>query len=345
MENFTSLYDEYYPYDYNDSSLVYMEAGESESSFNLFSTVCYSLIFCLSVSGNSFLLWVLLRQRDCKTTSSFLLLHLTTSDLCFTVTLPFWAYYHLHGWVFGDFACKIISGAFFLGLYSYMAFLTAMTLDRYVAVVHAVSTSAQVRRKSCALLASVGIWLLCVAVSLMETVNSETRDDGFGSIECVASLQSLTMQLFGLYLQIGLFFLVPFGIITFCYVRMGMTIRRCRLRGRNQALRLFLGIIVGFFICWAPYNVVLFLQSLEMLGVQLLNTAGRREAMRYGYYVSHTLAYCHCCLNPLFHVFGAERFRRRLPLPCKTSSPGRERSQSLSTYANSQPHASVSQQV
>ena len=61
--------------------------------FSIFPTVCYSLIFFVSLAGNSFLLWALLKQEDLRQTSSLLLLHLTMSDLIFTVTLPFWAVY------------------------------------------------------------------------------------------------------------------------------------------------------------------------------------------------------------------------------------------------------------
>uniref|UniRef100_A0A667Y5Y9 Chemokine XC receptor 1-like n=1 Tax=Myripristis murdjan TaxID=586833 RepID=A0A667Y5Y9_9TELE len=320
---------------YDSDDIIYMEP--EESSFDLFSTVCYSLIFCLSVLGNSFLLWVLLRKRETKSTSDLLLLHLTASDLCFTVTLPVWAYQHLHGWIFGDWACKIISGIYFLGIYSYMLFLTAITLDRYVAVVHAVSTSAQARRRFYAILASTGIWLVCAATSIKDTVNTETKFSFDGEIRCEEASQSLAMNLFSIYFHISLFFLIPFIIITFCYVRMWMTIRHCRMRGRNQALGLLLGIVLGFFICWAPYNVVLFLASLEELHVQSVSTDEWEDVMLYGYYISHTLAYCHCCLNPLFHVFGGERFRRHLLMPCST------RRQSITS--SSRPPPSVSLQT
>lgn len=94
------------------------------------------------------------------------------------MTLPFWAYGERHGWVFGDLACKITSGIYILGLCSYMAFLTAMMLDHYVSVAHAVSLSAQ--RMFCAHVASFAIRLVCAAASLLETVTMESKDHEFG---------------------------------------------------------------------------------------------------------------------------------------------------------------------
>lgn len=70
-------YDYYSYYDNDRGSMINMEAGKS--TFALFSVVCNCLIIC--VPGNGFLFWVLLKERDNKTTYGFFLLQLTTSDL------------------------------------------------------------------------------------------------------------------------------------------------------------------------------------------------------------------------------------------------------------------------
>ncbi|XP_067109036.1 CX3C chemokine receptor 1, partial [Osmerus mordax] len=261
------------------------------------STVCYSLIFCLSLPGNCFLLYHLLQTRGQRTASDFLLLNLTTSDLIFTLTLPFFAVYHLHGWLFGEWACRLASGAFFLGLYSYMSFLTALSVDRYVAIVLAVSTSIQARRRFCVRLTTAVLWVFCVAACLLEVVYSETSVGFDGEIRCDSTMQG-NMEVFGNFLQIFIFFLLPFLVITFSYVRICATVSHSGLRGRNKSMKLIWGIVVGFFVCWAPYNVVLFLRSLRLLG----DLPNMDEALSVAYYICHTLAYSHCCLNPLLHV-------------------------------------------
>ncbi|KAM6948646.1 chemokine XC receptor 1 [Aplochiton taeniatus] len=338
MEDFSNLtatpVDYYFfgAYDYNDPSLVILDEQFGSS----FPIVCYSLVICLSLPGNSFLLWVLLgKGSEHRLATDFLLLNLTTSDLLFTLTLPFWAVYHARGWVFGEWACKIASGVFYLGLYSYMAFLAAMTLDRYMAVVHAVSVSAQARLRS-AHLTSTGLWLFCVLSSILEGFYSETRRD-YDVTLCVSVQQNAVTKLAGYVFQISLFFLLPFAVIVFCYVRMWATVRRCRLRGRRQALGLMLGIVAGFFVCWAPYNALLVLQFLQLLGLPV----GADGDLHNLYLISHTLAYSHCCLNPLFHVFGGERFRRHLPLGCGGAN-GRGRSDTFSPPVSDQRHPSGS---
>lgn len=98
--------------------------------------------------------------------------------LAFSALWPclFFAYDQLHGWIFGDWVCKVIQGTFFLGFSSYVVVLTAMTLDHYVFVVHASCLSSDTRRKFSVLIVSVVIWLLCAAVSTMESLHSEPID-------------------------------------------------------------------------------------------------------------------------------------------------------------------------
>ncbi|XP_062409519.1 chemokine XC receptor 1 [Sardina pilchardus] len=272
-----------------------------------FSAVCYSLIFCVSLTGNSFLLWTLLRQEDLRQTSSLLLLHLTVSDLFFTMPLPIWAAYHIHGWVMGEVACRLLSGVLFLGFYSYMAFLTAMTVHRYRAVVHAVTASSF---KPNVHLLSGGLWVFCLAFSVPEMVFSGTEDGG-DFVDCSQTYESHMAGYLVYDIQVTIFFLLPFIVITFCYSRMWFRIRKCRMKKKNQAVRLIFIIVVGFFVCWAPYNVILFLYSLtlhDVIPAKLTKSA----AFDYAYSVSHTLAYSHCCLSPLIHILGAGKFRGRV---------------------------------
>ncbi len=210
-------------YDHEDSEIGF----DVKSAVCLFYIVCYTLIFCISVPGNSFLLWVLLRERAWKTTSDILLLQLIISDLCLTVTLSVFACCLHQGWLFEDWASGLIRGAYFLGVNSYVLILTAMTLYRYVAVVHPSRLSAQTLQKFSVLAASIVIWLLSAAASIKVSVSFTTRP-------------------FDICMFFGLFFLIPFIIITFCYVHMCITIKWCRIDRHHQASRLILGMIVVF---------------------------------------------------------------------------------------------------
>lgn len=310
-KDFNSSYDYDMNYTYVDYPLITLE--EENFSLAMINAICYSLIICISLPGNSFLLWVVLKKVGLSSSTDCLLLHLTVSNFIFTFTLVPWTITHIWGWIFGKMACRLFSWFIFLGLYSYMMFLTVMTVHRYVAVVYPVfASSVGSRSRLYTHVSSAAVWLISVGFSLPEMIFSDTKDSSNG-VFCIHIYNSIFMELFGYFTQIILFFLLPFLVIAFCYTRMGFTIHQSRIRSRNHAACITLSIAVGFFICWAPYNIFLFLFSLKSLGVPAFRQTVWENAGENTYSITHILAYSHCCLNPLVHIFGGKKFRSFLP--------------------------------
>ncbi len=320
-----------YDLDFNDTYEYYplVTLEEENSSFMIINAIFYMLIICISLPGNCFLLWVVLKKVGLSSSADCLLLHLTVSDLIFTFTLVPWTVNHIWGWIFGNLACKLFTWCIFLGLYSYMMFLTVMTVHRYVAVVYPVfASSVGTRSRIYTHISSAVAWVISVGFSLPEMIFSGTVD-GPDAVFCVPNYNSMFVELFGYFTQIILFFLLPFLVIVFCHTRMGFSILQSRIRSRNHTVCIILSIAVGFFICWAPYNIFLFLFSLRSLGVFAL----RESVLEIIYCFTHVLAYSHCCLNPLVHIFGGKKFRNYLPW----SRGFRRLSQRFSTQTFSNP--------
>ncbi|XP_051557708.1 C-X-C chemokine receptor type 1-like isoform X3 [Myxocyprinus asiaticus] len=95
--NFSNDYD--INYTYVDCPLITLEDGNSAG---VIIAVCYSIIICISLPGNTFLLWVLLKQVGLSSSADCFLLHLTASDLIFTLTLVPWTINQIQGWIFGQ---------------------------------------------------------------------------------------------------------------------------------------------------------------------------------------------------------------------------------------------------
>ncbi|XP_076837798.1 chemokine XC receptor 1-like isoform X2 [Brachyhypopomus gauderio] len=309
LENSTEPFD-YSSYYTNDS---HVHPDEDLQIAGTVTAVFYSLIICLSLSANSFLLWVLSRCKGPASSANLLLLHLTISDVAFTITLVPWTIYHIWGWQFGKLACKVLSGAIFVGFYSYMMFLTCMTVHRYVAVVFAVRRAVLSARRErfYTNLTCTFVWVFSAGCSLPEAFVSVTENTSDG-VTCAPEYESLEVELATYYVQLSIFFLLPFLIIAFCYARIALTIRRSQIINRQRAVWLIFCTVIGFFLSWTPYNVTIFLRSFQLLGVQ--TTYAWEEGVAYAYYITHILAYSHCCLNPLIQIFGGVRFRSHLSL-------------------------------
>nr|XP_055057333.1 chemokine XC receptor 1 [Misgurnus anguillicaudatus] len=311
-QNFSYDYDMNYTYYTLDDHFVTLE--EHLPFASVINAVCYSIIICISLPGNSFLLWALLMHEGLKSSADLFLLHLTASDIIFTFTLVPWTVNHICGWIFSEMFCKLSNLGIFLGLYSYMSFLTVMTVHRYIVIVHPVFATSVRNSFRITHISSVLVWLISAGFSLPEAFFSGTVNVPDG-VFCASHYDSMFSELFGYFTQIIFFFTLPFLVIAFCYGRIGFTIYKSRITSRNRrnaACSIFT-IVMGFFVCWTPYNIFLFLYALKILGVHGLQGSGLEKVFEIVYCITHILAYSHCCLNPLIHILGGNKFRRYLP--------------------------------
>ncbi|XP_042283444.1 chemokine XC receptor 1-like [Thunnus maccoyii] len=287
--------------DYGDE-VVYL-CDDDLSHFATISAAFFILIFIFSVTGNSLLLCIVFRYEDLKNVTNLFVLNLACSDLVFTVTLPFWAIYQLHYWMFGDFACKFLTAAYFAGYYSSIILLTAMTVDRFITVVLNNWPSKPVKRTRCAVGACVAAWVISIAASVSDVLNVSEQPK---SNSCEALLESSDINLsYGL--QVSLLFFVPFAIIIFCYSAILKTVLQASNRKRYRTVVVVLCIVAVFFICWGPYNLFLFVETLYEPNTECY--ANKQSEIAYT--IFRILAYSHCCMNPLLYML-SQKLRRHL---------------------------------
>ncbi|KAK2895822.1 hypothetical protein Q8A73_015310 [Channa argus] len=252
MENLTMAYE--------DDSMVYL--CDRTFDFYTISSVFFILIFIFSVTGNCLILCVLVIYENLKNVTNIFILNVACSDLIFALTLPFWAVYYLHHWVFGDFTCKFMTAAHFIGLYSSVILLTAMTVDRFTTVVLQNWPNNRLKRQRCAKGACAAAWIISIAASLSNaiSVKVETFQDNFTT--CEASSEGSVVKL-GNFLQVSLLFFLPLAIIVFCYSAIVKTVLQSSNRKWHRTLVVVFCIVAAFFICWGPYNMMILFSSFE----------------------------------------------------------------------------------
>ncbi|TSL82502.1 C-C chemokine receptor type 4 [Bagarius yarrelli] len=256
-------------------------------------------------------LWVILRGSQMKSMTDVSLLNLAIADLLLIFTLPFLAHYARDTWVFGDAMCKLVLGVYRIGFYSGIFFIVLMSVDRYLAIVHAVF-ALRIRSKMFGILLSMLIWITAVAASFPELLylgvennennlscNSYPKDNNHNEFRFVAFIK---MNILGL--------LIPLCIAGFCY---SMILKRLQtLRSsRKFAIRLIVMVMVAFFCCWTPYNIAVLIKALEIKGI-LNATCEFSKGTQLMLQVTEAIAYSHSCLNPFLYVFMGEKFRRHL---------------------------------
>ena len=135
---------------------------------NFVTLVVFGLIFALGVLGNSLVITVLARSKPGKprSTTNLFILNLSIADLAYLLfCIPFQAtVYALPTWVLGAFICKFIHYFFTVSMLVSIFTLAAMSVDRYVAIVHSRRSSA-LRVSRNALLGVGFIWALSIAMA------------------------------------------------------------------------------------------------------------------------------------------------------------------------------------
>ncbi|XP_076820097.1 somatostatin receptor type 2-like isoform X2 [Clavelina lepadiformis] len=103
-----------------------------------------------------------------KKISHWFVLQLAIADSIFLALLPFLAVEDLKGkWNFSSTMCKAFHGIFMLNYYAGIFFLTVMSFDRYIAIVHGVSARwNRIRTHTNAVIITVIVWFISAALSV-----------------------------------------------------------------------------------------------------------------------------------------------------------------------------------
>ncbi|XP_028974729.2 chemokine XC receptor 1 isoform X2 [Esox lucius] len=298
-------YQNYTDEDYDGEGLVLL--CEDINGLEPVTAAFFLIIFLFSVAGNVLMLVVLCRHGGRRRVTNLFILNLLTSDLLFTLTLPFWAVYNLSHWLFGDVACKLLTGVYFTGFYSSLLLLTSLTVDRFMTVVVNSWNAVPKWRLRCAWAACTASWVISFAASLHDVISAQVVEvhSENGIFNCEASTVPDEEERLGYYLQVSLLFLLPLTIIILCYSAILRKVLVTASRRPHRTILVVFLIVVAFFICWGPYNLVLFLQAMYKSDCDV------RERLHVSYVVCRILAYAHCCVNPLLYLL-SHSFRRHL---------------------------------
>ncbi|KAM6169792.1 C-C chemokine receptor type 2-like [Rhynchocyon petersi] len=265
----------------------------------------YSLVFISGFVGNLLVVLTLINCKKLKSMTDIYLLNLAISDLLFLLTLPFWAYYAVYGWIFGEAACRLFTGLYYTGYFGGIFFIILLTIDRYLAIVHAVF-ALKARTVTFGVVTSVLTWVVVICASLPAIIFTESLKDDL-HYSC-GSYFPVQWKRFHTIMRAVLSLVLPLLVMVICYSGILKTLLRCRNEKKHKAVRLIFAIMIIYFLFWTPYIIVLVLTTFpESFGLDDCSSSNRLDqAMQ----VTETLGMTHCCINPIIYAFVGEKFRR-----------------------------------
>ncbi|XP_036410616.1 type-1 angiotensin II receptor B isoform X2 [Megalops cyprinoides] len=253
-----------------------------------------------------------------KTVANIFVLNLALSDLTFLITLPMWAtvtalHYH---WPFGSFLCKASAGLTTFNLYTSVFFLTSLSIDRYLAIVHPVRSRPH-RTVVCARNTCIFIWTFAFLLSLPTVLTRNVFPISHTNITVCATLDSKeykpTLVAISLIKSV-LGFLAPLAIILTCYCLIGRSLVGARRlqwgHSHDEVLWMLAAVVLAFFLCWTPHQVFHVMNALAQL--QVISSCRALDVIDTAMPFTICVAFLNSCMNPILYAFVGNNFRRNL---------------------------------
>ncbi|KAI9562494.1 putative allatostatin A receptor [Daphnia sinensis] len=278
--------------------------------------IIFGIIVVVGFIGNALVVVVVAANQQMRNTTNLLIINLALADLLFIVfCVPFTASdYALPFWPFGDAWCKIVQYLVIVTAYASVYTLVLMSLDRYLAVVHPI-TSMSIRTEANTYWAIAVTWVVifvaCVPLLMAHGEVMYLFAEEEYSVCVFLQKEGWSYHVF----QITFFatsYVIPLLLICGLYICMLMRLWRGvapggrvsaeSRRGKKRVTRMVCIVVVIFAVCWCPIQLVLVLKSLALFEITPFTVMIQ--------IVSHVLAYMNSCVNPFLYALISDNFRK-----------------------------------
>ncbi|XP_053316067.1 G-protein coupled receptor 87 [Spea bombifrons] len=279
--------------------------------------VLYLVIFLGSVMLNGLAVWIFFHIRN-KTSFIFYLKNIMVADLLMTLSFPFKIIQAsgIAAWHFNVYLCRYTSILFYTSMYTSIAFLGLISIDRYLKVVKPFGNS-KIYSIKFTMVVSACVWLFMVLLALPNVILTNIQPTRENIHDCINLKSPLGVKWHKaiIYIDMFLFFTVMVVLIV-CYISISRHIQKSskpfvscssRTRRHNQSIRI---VVAVFFICFLPYHLC----RIPFLFSNLDSVLDEHfyRILVYCRESSLFLSACNVCLDPIIYFFMCRSFSQRL---------------------------------
>lgn len=283
--------------------------------------VTYSgTLLVLGLLLNGLALWVFCCRMRQWTETCIYMTNLAVADLCLLCSLPFLLLSLQH--TSDTPLCQLSQGVYLANRYMSISLVTAISVDRYVAVRHPLRARG-LRSPRQAAMVCAALWVLVLG-SLVARWRLGLQEGGF----CFRNygrqdFSTISFSLLGFYL--------PLAVLLFCSLQVVTALAQRpaseagQVEATRRAARMVWANLIVFTACFLPLHVVLTVQV--AMGPP---TCAVRRAFSQALAVTSRLSDANCCLDAVCYYYMAKEFQEASALPTPPSTKARKGQDSLS---------------
>ncbi|ELU15450.1 hypothetical protein CAPTEDRAFT_74266, partial [Capitella teleta] len=283
----------------------------------------WGAIFLAGIAGNLLVVYVMLRYGEVNTTNCYII-NLAATDLVFIiVVIPFTMInYVVPSWILGRWMCKFHTYMIDVCLHGTCLTLTAMSIDRYFAIVHPIKSIVH-RTPKVAVVVSVSTWivsiLLCIPFGVF--VDTIVHPDFPNQLLCRETWPSKLISKLSLVYVVIVNYVIPLMVIMLCYSlmlkrvwknktivkpkgnRSSTNASRVQGQKRRKVAKMVAVVIWLFATCWLPIHIFRLWTTFDP-------NFPKTELVYVYKILAHALSYANSCVNPIVYSFLGDGFRK-----------------------------------
>ncbi|XP_005991696.1 G-protein coupled receptor 4-like [Latimeria chalumnae] len=271
----------------------------------------YGTVFIVGLIGNLAGMLVIVQYIKHQNVLGIYVANLCISDFLYICTLPLWTVYtanHDH-WELGKVACQVVGFIFNTNIYTTIAFLSCIAVDRFMATVYPLH-SRIVRTMKTATTVSIIVWLIILGSHSVLLTHPELFNSSYNVNICYESypMEKWVVHLnyfrvFGVFLIPSLMFLFSYGAVIRAVHRSGLEdIQKRKITG------LLLITTAIFVVNFLPYHVALFVRS--YLNHCSETSCDIERKLHSVYRVAFALTSINSALDPIITIFVSDSVKQ-----------------------------------
>ncbi|XP_029377589.1 hydroxycarboxylic acid receptor 2 [Echeneis naucrates] len=290
-----------------------MHCQSSKKYETAYQTIFTIFDVIVGLPGNSVAMWIFCFRIKSWKPHILFLFNLAIADLLLIISLPFRIVTDLQGedWIFGQAWCRINLFMLAVNRSASIAFMTAVTVDRYFKVVHPHHRVSHMTLTQAGVLTGL-LWIVVIALRIpLLTINLLYEHGNLSLCRSFNSYEGIPPEIKLHYLAFIVEFILPWFLLLFCSTRIACSLhQRWTDRQKKMVRKATIAVVVislVFTICFMP-GVVTGLAAMYIKRFHPKNCTAYNQAIQC-FMMSVTITYLNSSLDPVIYCFSSSLFR------------------------------------